>query len=298
MAIPKGPMQTTRAARGQPNPRRWHRPLHHWLGERCQRRADLREIATSPDYYYQSPLPSDLDEIYNRLASEIRNVSAANIDLTNVVAPEFEIVPNSFSGAAVPQVNGQSLTWKLPSVSEGSTEVSFSVRPTKCGTFAVNSSASAQYDDNRGTRRTLTFPVPTVTVDGCSPVLTDIFIRDNDTDHGQLPSDNPWWVSPDIWIRHADDGGTQHLNPEAGQRNYIYARVWNRGTTTVTDIDVDFYFANPGLGLTWPNDWTILPVRAGCILHRTRRLCRRFHPVGCAQYHRTLLSVRAHQRAG
>jgi len=219
----------------------------------------LREIATQPDYYYQSPSPSDLIEIYTRLAGEMRNVSAANIDLIDVVAPEFEIVPNSFSGAAIPQVNGQTLTWKLPQLSEGSTEVGFSVKPTQCGSFAVNRSASAQYDDNRGMRHTLTFPVPTVTVDGCSPDLTDVFIRDNDSDSGQIPSSNPWWVSPDIWIRHADDGGTQHMNPQAGQRNYIYARIWNRGTTTITDIDVDFYFANPGLGLQWPNDWTILP---------------------------------------
>ncbi len=221
----------------------------------------LREIATSPDYFYQSPSPSDLAQIYTRLAGEIRNVPAANIDLTDVVAPEFEIVPNSFSGAAMPQVNGQTLTWNLPQVSEGSTEVGFSVKPTQCGTFAVNSSASAQYDDNRGNRQSLTFPVPTVTVDGCSPDLTDMYIRDNDNDIGQIPSGNPWWLSPDIWIRHADDGGTQHMNPQAGQRNYIYARIWNRGTTTIGDIDVDFYFANPGLGLTWPNDWTLLPVK-------------------------------------
>ncbi len=219
----------------------------------------LREIATSPDYFYQSPSPDDLAQIYTRLAGEIRNVPAANIDLTDVVAPEFEIVPNSFSGAAVPQVNGQTLTWNFPQISEGSTEVSFSVKPTQCGTFAVNSSATARYDDNRGNRQSLTFPVPAVTVDGCSVDLTDMYIRDNNSDTGQIPSGNPWWLSPDIWVRHTDDGGTQHVNPQAGQRNYIYARIWNRGTTTITDIDVSFYFANSGLGLTWPNAWNPLP---------------------------------------
>lgn len=59
-------------------------------------------------------------------------------------------------------------------------------------------------------------------------------------------------------MRHIADGGTQHQNPQAGQRNTIYARVWNRGTTTVTDIDVSFYFANPALGLGWPSAWQAL----------------------------------------
>ncbi len=180
---------------------------------------------------------------------------AANLLLTDVVAPEFEIVPESFTGAAQPQISGDTLRWYLARLPQGVTEVSFSVRPKQCGTFAVNRAAAADYEDNRGTRRSLAFPVPTVTVTGCGGDLTDIHIRDNASDYGQIPSSVPFWVSPDIWIRHADDGGSAHQNPQAGQRNYIYARIWNRGTTTVTDIDVNFYYANPGLGLTWPADW-------------------------------------------
>jgi hypothetical protein len=36
-----------------------------------------------------------------------------------------------------------------------------------------------------------------------------------------------FWNSPDLWIRHSDDGGTTHQPPEAGQDNYFYARVRN-----------------------------------------------------------------------
>ena len=110
----------------------------------------LREIATQPDYYYQSPTPADLAAIYTRLAGDLRNVPAANLLITDVVAPEFEIVPGSLTGAAQPQVTGDTLRWYLARLPIGATEVSFSVRPKQCGTFYVNQSATVDYDDNRG----------------------------------------------------------------------------------------------------------------------------------------------------
>lgn len=35
----------------------------------------------------------------------------------------------------------------------------------------------------------------------------------------------PFWDSPDLWVRRADDGGTTHQAPEFGQDNWFYARV-------------------------------------------------------------------------
>lgn len=219
----------------------------------------MREIATAPDHYYQSPTAEQLAQIYTRLAGELRQVPAANVNITDVVGPQFEVVPFSFSGAAIPQVMGNTLNWYLPRLDGGVTEVSFSVKPKECGTFAVNQAAQVSYDDNRGVRHTRSFSIPSVTIEGCGGDLTDAFIRDNGSDNGTIPSTRPWWTSPDIWVRRADDGIIQYQNPQAGQRNFIYARIWNRGTTTVTDIDVTFYFGSPNLGLTWPDGWTQLP---------------------------------------
>lgn len=218
----------------------------------------LREIATAPDHYYQSPTPEELAAIYTRLAGELRQVPAANINLTDVVGANFTIVPGSFSGAAQPTVDGQTLSWYIPRLEGGSSEVTFAVQPRACGVFPVNQSATVSYDDNRGNRQTLTFPVPTVTIEGCTGDLTDLYTRDNPQDTGVVPSAPPWWNSPDIWVRRADDGGAQHQDPQAGQRNYLYARVLNRGSTTVTNITVTWYYGAAGLGLGWPAGWTAL----------------------------------------
>ena len=45
------------------------------------------------------------------------------------------------------------------------------------------------------------------------------------------------WLSPDIWVRNADDNGTEYQNPYysvSHKRAYIYVRVHNRGRETFT----------------------------------------------------------------
>jgi hypothetical protein len=44
-----------------------------------------------------------------------------------------------------------------------------------------------------------------------------------------VPSTHPWWVSPDIWVRHEADGGLVHQTPIAFEGNTVYVRLRNRG---------------------------------------------------------------------
>jgi hypothetical protein len=85
----------------------------------------------------------------------------------------------------------------------------------------------------------------------------DIYIKDNPTDDGSVPSSAPWWTSPDIWVRNDGDcSNTTHQNPVAGVPTTVCVRVRNRLTTPVTKIDVDLYFASAALGLSWPVSWS------------------------------------------
>jgi len=219
----------------------------------------LREIATQPDYFYQSPTPNQLVSIYTRLAGNLRNTAATNLHVTDTVSSQFDVVPDSFAGVATPQVTGNTLRWFIPNLEQGRSTISFAIKPKECGFYSVSESATVSYDDNRGNRQTLTFPLPSVNVLGCGATSGDIFIRDNVLDTGIIPSAQPWWSSPDVWVRQADDGGTEHQNPQAGRRNYIYARVSNRSVATVSLVDVRFYYGASGLGLGWPGSWTAVP---------------------------------------
>lgn len=59
----------------------------------------------------------------------------------------------------------------------------------------------------------------------------------------------PWYNNPNLWVRNAGDGGTQFQNPIAGQDNWFYARVTNKGTTTPEMFWVTFNLIP--LGVEW-----------------------------------------------
>lgn len=56
----------------------------------------------------------------------------------------------------------------------------------------------------------------------------DLWLHDAPGDTGAASWAGPFWDSPDLWIRNADDGAATHQPPEFGQDNWFYARVNNR----------------------------------------------------------------------
>lgn len=89
----------------------------------------------------------------------------------------------------------------------------------------------------------------------------DLYMKDQLTDAGLEPNpDNvsPYYVTPDIWVRNVNDGGTVHQNPEAGQTNYVYVKVRNRGVaaSAATGNRLKLYWAKASTGLSWTFPWT------------------------------------------
>lgn len=92
-----------------------------------------------------------------------------------------------------------------------------------------------------------------------------VFMRDNTTDQGQTPSASPWWDSPDLWVRHNDDGGTSHQNPVSGTTNYVHARIKNRGVVHSGPVSVKFFCAGfSGTEFVYPDDYSDLVTWASC----------------------------------
>ncbi len=75
-----------------------------------------------------------------------------------------------------------------------------------------------------------------------------------------------WWETQDIWVKvtpypdaasqQAGDPG-DHQEPPVGSTAYLYVRVGNRGTDAAGSgpVVVKAFHADPGIGLTWPEDW-------------------------------------------
>lgn len=83
----------------------------------------------------------------------------------------------------------------------------------------------------------------------------EIYSRDHVNDDATVPSNyETWYHGPDLWVRHAQDGGTTPQNPEYDWTNYVYANVHNIGCAVANNITVDFSWVAP-TGWSNPAMW-------------------------------------------
>ncbi|MFM0557909.1 hypothetical protein P0D69_44350 [Paraburkholderia sediminicola] len=111
---------------------------------------------------------------------------------------------------------------------------------------------------------------------GYPDLATDVFINDGrHGGYGSLTGNDlfterqwldVWWEAPDVWVtvvpypdaasQQAGDPG-DHVEPPVGSTAYLYVRVGNKGTAAGGSgpVSVRAFHADPGIGLTWPDDW-------------------------------------------
>ena len=83
--------------------------------------------------------------------------------------------------------------------------------------------------------------------------FVELYIRDNTVDTGVAPSVGVQYLSPDIWISLTNDPTAAPVeNPEYGQTNYVFVKVYNRGSRAGNNATVKLYWANPGTNLSRP----------------------------------------------
>ena len=91
-------------------------------------------------------------------------------------------------------------------------------------------------------------------------LLPFIVVRAASGDRGQRPYSGAFWESPDILVAPNQDPNTAPLMPAAfgGIANAnvpttLYAHVWNLGKAAAYRVRVEFYWANPSLGISRAN---------------------------------------------
>lgn len=72
----------------------------------------------------------------------------------------------------------------------------------------------------------------------------------------EMTSCGNWWASPEVFIDNDGDGIIDA--PAEGLENRLMARVRNVGASDANDVDVDFYFADPAMGLLFPSTGTLI----------------------------------------
>jgi len=86
-----------------------------------------------------------------------------------------------------------------------------------------------------------------------APPPVDVYIDDGR--RGEYAYQAVSWNCRDIWNRRHPDGGTTHEEPVAGQKNFTYVKIRNRGGGIATNVVVNGFHADAGAGLVYPHDW-------------------------------------------
>ena len=122
----------------------------------------LKQIASSEDHYFFSPLSEELEDIYAAIALVVGSRAVRSVGLDDVLSSDVELVDGTASPAVT--VAGRSLGWTAGVIPIAGLEWVYEVTPKRVGSYPTNDSAEATYLDIDGETRTYVFPRPMITV--------------------------------------------------------------------------------------------------------------------------------------
>jgi|GEM_PF-530880 len=139
----------------------------------------LKEMATTAHHHHFVLGSQGLQEIYAAIVKEIGMASAYDVTVTDVVSPEFEIVPGSYdNNIPKPEVIGNTLTWKFAELKNDTLSFVYKIKPKdpeKTGIFPISKPQSViTYKDYAGANRSKGIPSVNLTVKYPAPIVTSI----------------------------------------------------------------------------------------------------------------------------
>ncbi|PAD73639.1 hypothetical protein CHH67_19565 [Paenibacillus campinasensis] len=139
----------------------------------------LKNMATTSHHHHFVLGSVGLSAIYEAIVQEIGLASAYDVVVKDVVAPGFEIVPDSYlNNIPKPEVVGNTLTWRFLELKDDTLTFTYSIRQKpggKNGTFPVTTTESViTYKDYTGSSKTYRIPTANLEVTYLPPVIDSI----------------------------------------------------------------------------------------------------------------------------
>ncbi|MDR9853362.1 IPT/TIG domain-containing protein [Paenibacillus sp. VCA1] len=146
----------------------------------------MKEMATTAQHHHFVLGSVGLAEIYAAIVQEIGLSSAYNVTVTDTVAPEFEIVPDSYKdNIPQPVVSGNTLTWKFNELKKDMLTFNYKIKHktgARVGVLSVGEKdVHVKYDDYLGQPHETDIANPTITVSYHAPEITSVV-----EDHGKI----------------------------------------------------------------------------------------------------------------
>lgn len=148
---------------------------------------NLKKMATSEADHYSVFYSSGLGSVYNKIAKKIGKCNPKDLVITQTINNSFEYVPGSAdNNIPVPTVRGNTLTWTMNQLGEGTSTLSYKVRARSGATVCKTpiSSGNVIYTDYNGSTVSVDFPVRNLDVKYNPPEITSIDGTDGKTAGG------------------------------------------------------------------------------------------------------------------
>lgn len=139
----------------------------------------LKNMATTSHHHHFVLGSVGLNAIYEAIVQEIGLASAYDVVVKDVVAPGFEIVPDSYlNNIPRPEVVGNTLIWRFLELKDDTLSFTYSIRQKPDGTngrFSVSTSDSEiTYKDYTGSYKTYKMPSATLEVKYLPPEISSV----------------------------------------------------------------------------------------------------------------------------
>ena len=139
----------------------------------------MKDMATTAQHHHFVLGSTGLAQIYAAIVDEIGLASAYNVTVTDAVAPEFEIVPDSYKdNIPQPVLNGNTLTWKFNELKKDTLTFNYKIRHkdgAKVGNLSVGEKdIHVKYDDYLGASHEFSVANPTINVKYAAPTISAI----------------------------------------------------------------------------------------------------------------------------
>jgi uncharacterized protein YegL len=142
----------------------------------------MMDMATTSQHHHFVLGSMGLEAIYARIVQEIGRASAYDVVVTDLVAPEFEIVPDSYmQNIPRPTVVGNQLTWEFLELKDETLTFTYKIRHKegeRIGQLPIATTSTIVYKDYAGAQRALNINKPVITVKEPAPIITSM-VEDN-----------------------------------------------------------------------------------------------------------------------
>ncbi|MBP2241986.1 hypothetical protein J2Z40_002559 [Cytobacillus eiseniae] len=137
----------------------------------------LEDMSTSADHHHFVLGSVGLSDVYKKIVEEIGLASAYNVQITDTVSPEFEIVPGSYdNNIPKPTVNGNTLEWDVQELKSKELTFTYQIRAkntTQAGKYPLGKTSTV-FEDHQKTSYSLDTVNPSIAVLNPKPVISSI----------------------------------------------------------------------------------------------------------------------------